>query len=97
MSLAARAENIHWDDYTPMELAHAYRQAVDWSMGKGLTWVKAIRIVAKNVNKSKDHLRDYLGVKPSFTFFWSEEEKVPAAFVGRPLRTRSERQIVIFK
>jgi len=54
------AENIQRDDYTPLEQAHAYRQAVDRNRAKGLTRGKAINDVAKNVNKTRDHVRDYL-------------------------------------
>jgi len=54
------AENIQRDDYTPIEQARAYRQAVDRNIAKEMTRGKAINDLAKNVNKSKDHIRDYL-------------------------------------
>ncbi len=54
------AENIQRDDYTPIEQARAYRQAVDRYITKGMKRGKAINNLAKNVNKSKDHIRDYL-------------------------------------
>jgi len=56
------AENIQRDNYTPLEQAHAYRQAVDRYNAKGLSRGKAIRKVHENVNKTTDHVRDYLNL-----------------------------------
>ena len=56
------AENIQRDNYTPLEQAHAYRQAVDRYNAKGLSRGKAINNVVKNVNKTKSHIHEYLNL-----------------------------------
>jgi len=56
------AENIQRDDYTPIELAHAYRQTVDRYTARGMTQGKAVNSVAKNVNKTRSHIHEYLNL-----------------------------------
>ena len=53
-------ELIQRDDYTPMEQAHAYRQAVDRYNAKRLTRGKANRKLNENVNKMMNRVKDCL-------------------------------------
>ncbi|MBC8223019.1 ParB/RepB/Spo0J family partition protein [Candidatus Bathyarchaeota archaeon] len=56
------AENIQRDDYTPIELAHAYRQAVDRYTARGISDAEIIKTVAQNVNMGSRHVREHLNL-----------------------------------